>query len=115
MRRGCRIIRVQNRGIVFGLILKNPGFRGAVICQGVMAIEMVRSEIQKYADVRAERVDEFKLKAAQFGDRESIVARLIDTADQRRTDVSRKQCWKSRGLQNVSDERSCRGLSIRTG
>jgi hypothetical protein len=75
--RGCRIIRVQNSAVGFHLILEDSRFRRAILFQRVVAIQMVRREIQKHADVRAKRFDQLQLKAAELYYSDSGVARLL--------------------------------------
>src|SRR5882672_6478000 len=79
-----------------------------------MAIQMVRREIQEYADVGAKSLDELELKTAQLDHRDRFIAGLLDLRNQRRADIPSENRRNSHTLQDVNDQRSCRRLAIRT-
>src|SRR5260370_33312618 len=95
----------------FRLILKNARFGFAVKLHGVMPVQMIRSENEEHADVRAKSVDEFELKAAQLHDRHRVICHARNAGNQRSADVAGEYGGKGRVPPNEVDQGSIRGLS----
>src|ERR1700730_16589279 len=76
---------------------------------------MIRGNVEQHRDVRTERRNRFELKTAGFDDSEAGIARNIDARDQRCSDVSRNLYGKSRGFEDVANERRGCGLAVRAG
>src|SRR6266404_6232538 len=114
VRSSRRIIRVQHRTVRLRLIFKDSRFRSAIGFQRVVAIQMVRREIQKYANVGAKRINQLELETAQLYYGNRLVARLLDLRNQRRADIPGENRGDARTFQNVRDQGSRRRLAIRT-
>src|SRR5262249_59840661 len=101
------IIRIKNGVVVRQLILEYPRLRASVSLKGTVAVKVVGRKIQEDGNVRPERLDQFELKAAQFGDNVGAFIERINYTDERRADVAGKHCTQSCACENVSDQ--CRG------
>src|SRR5579859_5303012 len=88
VRRARGIVGIQHSKIGGGLLFEDARFGGAVGFHGTVAVEMIGREIQENADVWAERLNPFKLKAAEFGDGYSLIVRLLGDINQRRADIA---------------------------
>src|SRR5882724_5836750 len=111
----CRVIQIEDRRVLLDLVLENPSFGSSVSTKGLVAVQMVRRKVQQNSDARTKCFDHFELKAAELRNGNRAFRRLVGLRDQRRANVSRKYRRETRVTQNVIDERSSRGLTVRTG
>src|ERR1700719_3231266 len=95
-------------------MLENPGLGSGIGAECLVAIEMVRSQVQQNGNIRSERFDQLELKAAQFRNRDGAFVTLPNRCNQWRPDVPCERARKLRVTQNVMNKRSRRGLAVRT-
>ena len=98
-----RIIGVQHGHVALQLVFEHAHFGVGVFFECSVAVEMVGSEIQQHADFRAELVNRFQLKAADFSDRHGRVGGPFHQREQRRADIAADQRGNVRCLQNVRE------------
>ena len=68
-----RIIVIKHRNLHFALLTENVLLRLAVGLHRMMALQMIRSQVQHYCDVRAEAAYFFQLKAGKLGSEPTIL------------------------------------------
>ncbi len=100
---------------VGSLIFEDARFGGCISFHRAVPVEMVGREIEKQADIRAKSLDEFKLEAAEFGDRNRLVGGFLNHINKRRADISGKKRGEVGVFQNVFDERSGCGFAVGAG
>ena len=92
------IVGVEDGGVALALIFEHAQLGAGVLGEGMMAIEMIGSEIEEQCDVRAEGFDGFELEAADFRDGEGSIVGEIDERDERRADISADCRWRCRRI-----------------
>ena len=81
----------------------------------MMAVQMIRRNVQDHADARVKLFDGFKLEAAHFGNRNAVIGHLLCKIGIRRTDVSDHENLFKIKLHDLTGKRRCRRLSVRSG
>src|SRR6266478_872110 len=99
---GCGIVGVEHREIIGPLILEDASLRIHVVGEGLVAVKMVRCDVQDYGNPRPEADDRFQLKAGDFKHSPGIWPRLIREADRGRTDVATDQGRKLAGFNDFA-------------
>ena len=108
------IIRIQNRRIQLGLVLKYSRFCGRVCCHRLVPVQMVRRQIQQCPDVRPELFNQLQLKAAQFRDGYRSRIQHFHFRNQRRSHIACKIGTHRPGFQDVMNQRGRRGFAVRS-
>ena len=109
-----RIIRIENSDVALCLVFKQAHLCARILLKRAVAVQMIRREVQKNADVRAELRDCFQLKAADFGNRDAGVGRRFDQRKKRNANIAAHQRDDARCFENVRDQRGRGGLAVRS-
>src|SRR5207237_1338873 len=88
---------------------------GGVALEGAVAIQMIRSDIERHTDVHTERVDGFELKAGQFQHVPLIGFRCIDHRTGRRSYIAADLRGDAAGPEDVPGESRGRSFSVGAG
>ncbi len=85
------VVGVQYGKIFRSLIFEDASFRGGIVFEGVMTVQMVGRDVQHDRNVRMKGLDGLELKAADLQHEPGILGRLIDKSDRRSADISAHQ------------------------
>ena len=109
------IISAQD-GIIFRpLMNKHPHLCPHILLHPVVAIQMIRRQIQKKAYIRPELSGQIKLEAGQFK-HQNIILNTIDKGGQKRgADVPADKGMIPATSQQLTDQTGHRGLAVRSG
>src|SRR6202040_875331 len=110
-REGARygIVGVEHGQVRGALVLEQSRLGGGVAFEGVVAIEMIRRDVERDSDVGSEGVDGFQLEAGEFEDVPLAGLRGLDHRARRRADVAAYLRGDAAGFQDVAGERGGRG------
>ena len=113
VRRG--VVSIEQGGIAFQLIFEDARLGAAVGCERGVAIEVIGGEIEEHRDVGTKFIDGFELEAAHLRYRDAGGSGFGDAGDQRSSDIAGDDGGRSRGGENIADQRSDRGFAVRAG
>ena len=114
-RRDDRVVEVADEDVVRTLVGENSELRFGVLVHRVVAVEMVRLDVEQHGDARLERTDPFELERRDFGDDPIVGAGLHCFRDQRVTDVAADARRAAGIAEDVPDQRGGRRLALGAG
>ena len=114
-RERVRIVGVDHRPVVRGLIRKDLRLRCAVLLHRTVTIEMVRGQVQQDRNPWMKRVGRLELKAAHLDDMERLGRGVGHLRAQGRSDVSADQRPQAAGVEHAPGQRRRRRLALRSG
>ena len=110
-----RIIVIKHRNLHFALLTENVLLRLAVGLHRMMALQMIRSQVQHYCDVRAEAADFFQLKAGKLGSEPTILRQALYLLGQCQADIA-TYCRRLRQtFEHLAHNSSGSGFAVSTG
>ena len=110
-----RIIVIKHRNLRLTLLTENIFLRLAVGLHRMMALQMIRSQVQHYCDIRAEAADFFQLKAGKLGSKPTILRQALYLLRQCQTDVA-AYCRRHRQtLEHLTHDSSGSCFAVSTG
>ena len=110
-----RIIVIKHRNLCLALLTENIFLRLAVGLHRMMTLQMVRSKVQHYCDIRTEAADFFQLKAGKLGSEPAILRQALYLLGQCQADVA-AYCRRHRQmLEHLSHDSSGSGFAVSTG
>src|SRR5258708_5365884 len=99
-----RVVGVQDSEITGLLVLEDSRLRVYVGLKRVVAVEMVRSDIQDSGNPRTELLNALELEAGNFQDYVAVRRGLINQRDHRRADVSADERLLPALGENLADQ-----------
>src|ERR1044071_7937030 len=110
-----RIVSIQHRKICRALLLKYPSFGVYIRFERMVAIKMVRRNVQDGGNPRAELLDAFQLEAGNFQHHHRVGRRLSGQRYHGSSNVAAHQRFLSALGQYLADERRRGGLAVGAG
>ena len=110
-----RIRVIKDNEIVFRLVDRDRFFAADIVRHGLMAVQMVRCDIQYRADVRLKLADRLQHKRTDLDDRRGFLGCLQRLIGERFADVAGNMYILIMFLQDLADQRGSRCFSVGAG
>ena len=110
-----RIIVIKHRNLRLTLLTEDILLRFAVGLHRMMTLQMIRSQVQHYCDIRAEAADFFQLKAGKLGSKPTILRQALYFLRQRQANVPPHGGRHRQTLEHFAHDSSGSGFAVSTG